>query len=181
MLLSTPKVKLDWKAKSFTLPDPNNKLYSLDSLMGDNGLVIAFICNHCPYVKSIIHRFVKDANELKKYNINTVAIMSNDYNYVKEDNPSQMLKFSKLNKFTFPYLIDKNQDVAKEYDAVCTPDFFGFNSNGTLQYRGRLDDSNTKDTKNRKPELLNAMIDIASINKTKNEQHPSIGCSIKWI
>ena len=180
MLLETPQVDLDWQAPSFDLADANGKTYSLDKLMGEKGLVVAFICNHCPYVIAIIERFVQDSIVLKEQGINTVAIMSNDYKYVSEDSPENMLRFAKKHNFNFPYLIDQDQSVAKAYDAVCTPDFFGFNETGKLQYRGRLDDVKMKNVDNRKPELLDAMTQIAKTGESMSEQFPSMGCSIKW-
>ncbi len=180
MLLDTPLCDFGKTAPDFNLPDPTGKIYSLTDCMGTNGILIAFICNHCPYVKAIIGRLVADVNQLKNDGINTVAIMSNDYNYVPEDNPENMLKFAKAHNMDFPYLIDETQEIGKAYEAVCTPDFFGYNKNKELQYRGRLDDSKMDDDKNRTPELLNAMRQIAKTGKTTNQQFASMGCSIKW-
>ncbi|NQZ79684.1 MAG: thioredoxin family protein [Colwellia sp.] len=180
MLLDTPKAEMGWNAKPFTLLDPDGNSYNLSDLQGENGLLIAFICNHCPYVKRIINRFVHDAKLLQAEGINVVAISSNDYRYVPEDSPDNMRAFAKTNGFTFPYLVDEEQAIAKSYGAVCTPDFYGFNKAGALQYRGRLDDAVMGDATNRKTELLDALLQIAKTGHGPASQHPSIGCSIKW-
>jgi len=180
MLLNTPQVELGWKAIPFTLADPDGKQFSLNDLQGENGLLIAFICNHCPYVQAIITRLVSDALTLQKEGINVVAIMSNDYREVPQDRPDIMKQFAEHHNFSFPYLVDEDQSVGKAYGAVCTPDFFGFNTNGELQYRGRLDDAKMGDATNRKTELLDAMRQISATGKGPKEQIPSMGCSIKW-
>lgn len=180
MLLSTPTVETGWQAQPFTLSDPDGKAYSLQDLCGKNGLLIAFICNHCPYVKAVVDRFVADACVLQSEGINVVAIMPNDYQRVAADSPANMNRFAAQHRFSFPYLIDEDQSVARTYDAVCTPDFFGFDRNGKLQYRGRLDDARMGDASKRKPELLEAMRLIAATGKGPVEQHASMGCSIKW-
>lgn len=180
MLLDTPAAELDWKAPSFTLLDPDGKAYSLEDVSGRDGLLIAFICNHCPYVQAIADRLSADAKILQQENIGVVAINSNDYRRVAADSPAMMKKFSTRHKFAFPYLVDEDQSVGRMYGAVCTPDFFGFNSSGKLQYRGRLDDAKMGGAKNRKTELLDAMRLIASTDIGPVEQHASIGCSIKW-
>lgn len=180
MLLDTPICDFGWKAPSFTLKDPDGKSYSLESQIGEKGLLIAFICNHCPYVQAVIDRLVADAKVLQQEGINVLAIMSNDYSYVPSDSPANMKRFANLHRFTFPYLVDENQSVGKAYGAVCTPDFFCFNAKGELQYRGRLDDARMGDATNRKTELLDAMRLIASTEKGPQEQIPSMGCSIKW-
>lgn len=180
MLLETPTVKLGWKATDFTLSDPDGQTHSFDSLMGENGLLVAFICNHCPYVVAVAERFSEDANTLQKSGINVVAINSNDYNYVPADSPEKMKLFQQQYDFRFPYLVDEDQSVARSYDAVCTPDFFGFDKNGTLGYRGRLDDARMDDPSNRTPELVIAMQQIANDGSAPEPQHASMGCSIKW-
>ena len=161
MLTDTPLCHFGWKAPSFTLPDPSGEMHSFDDLKGENGLLIAFICNHCPFVVAIIDRLVSDAEILAADGINTVAIMSNDYRTYPADAPPLMTEFAAKNKMSFPYLIDETQDVARAYGAVCTPDFFGLNKEGALQYRGRLDDAQRGDATYRTPELLNAMRQIA--------------------
>ncbi len=181
MLRDTPLCDFGWQAPDFTLKDPDGNTYSLHDVMGKKGLLIAFICNHCPYVKAIIDRLVADAKALQSENIGVVAIMPNDYHNVQADSPANMKQFSKQNGFTFPYLIDETQKTANAYKAVCTPDFFGFNPDAGLQYRGRLDDIRMNEVaQNRNPELLNAMRQIAETGKGPQTQTPSMGCSIKW-
>lgn len=180
MLLDTPIAEIGWNSRAFELSDPDGKTYKLSDLQGENGLLIAFICNHCPYVIKIISRLVDDSQLLQAEGVNVVAINSNDYRHVAEDSPAMMKKFSKKHGFTFPYLVDEDQSVAKMYGAVCTPDFFGFNSAGELQYRGRLDDALMSDPANRKTELLDSMRQISKTGRGANVQHSSMGCSIKW-
>lgn len=180
MLLDTPVVNLGWQASPFSLPDADGKLYCLQALQGENGLLIAFICNHCPYVKAIGHRLAEDANHLRDNGINVVAINSNNFKAYPADSPPKMKEFSVQYGLTFPYLVDEDQSVAKAYGAVCTPDFFGFNNRGELQYRGRLDDARMNDDSNRVPELLNAMRLISQTGFGPEEQTASMGCSIKW-
>jgi len=180
MLLDTPKAELGWQAATFRLSNPSGESFSLQQLQGEKGLLIAFICNHCPYVKAIIDRLVADAKALQAQGINVVAISSNDYSRVPEDSPQMMAKFAAAHNFCFEYLVDQDQSVARDYAAVFTPDFFGFNTAGQLQYRGRLDDARLADATNRRPELLQAMLEIACTGRTEVIQHSSIGCSIKW-
>ena len=180
MLLNTPDCQVGQQAPAFTLSDLDGNVYSLESLMGEKGLLVAFICNHCPYVQAVIDRFVADAKLLQIDGVNAVAVMSNDYRYVSADSPANMKKFARQHGFTFPYLVDEDQSVGFAYGAVCTPDFFGFNAEGTLQYRGRLDDARMGDPTNRKPELLEAMRLVAATGAGPTVQHPSMGCSIKW-
>ncbi len=180
MLLDTPTADLGWKAQPFTLSDADGKSYSLSDLQGKNGLLIAFICNHCPYVQAIADRLVADAKTLQNEGINVVAISSNDYSYVPADSPPMMKKFAARHGFSFPYLIDEDQSVGQAYGAVCTPDFFGFNADGELQYRGRLDDVRMGNPANRKTELVDAMRQIAMTGHGPDVQNASIGCSIKW-
>ncbi|MBE7381366.1 MAG: thioredoxin family protein [Leptolyngbya sp. SIO1E4] len=180
MLLNTPACQVGQQAPAFTLSDPDGNAYSLDSLIGEKGLLMAFICNHCPYVQAVIDRFVADAKLLQADGVNVVAVMSNDYRYVSADSPANMKVFAQQHGFTFPYLVDEDQSVGRAYGAVCTPDFFGFNAEGTLQYRGRLDNARMGDPTNRKPELLEAMQLVAATGAGPKVQHPSMGCSIKW-
>ncbi len=180
MLLDTPVCDFGRKAPAFDLPDPEGTKHSLASVMGEKGALIAFICNHCPYVHAIIDRLVADASALAAEGINTVAIMPNDYHSYPDDNPVNMMGFARKHKMSFPYLIDESQMTAQAYGAVCTPDFFGLNAAGELQYRGRLDDAKMGDARNRNPELLNAMRQIARTGAGPEEQLPSMGCSIKW-
>jgi len=180
MLLDTPEAEINWSAEDFSLQDPKGNQFQLSDLMGKNGLVIAFICNHCPYVKAVIERFVADAKALQSDGINVVAINANDYSLYPEDSPEMMTKFATEHGFVFPYLIDEDQSVARAYGAVCTPDFFGFNGEGRLQYRGRIDDAGMGEASHRTPELLDAMRLIAATGTGPEQQSASIGCSIKW-
>ncbi len=180
MLLNTPTVKNGLKAPDFDLNDPDGNSYSLKELMGKNGLLVAFICNHCPYVQAIADRLAEDARTLKAEGINVVAIMSNDYNDVPTDSPPHMKRFAAQHGFDFPYLVDEDQSVGQAYGAVCTPDFFGFSRDGALQYRGRLDDAHMGSGEGRTRELVNALRLISETGKGPEEQFPSMGCSIKW-
>ena len=181
MLLDTPICEFGLKAPAFNLPDPDGKMHSLDDVMGEKGLLVAFICNHCPYVKAIIDRLVEDAAALQAEGVGVVAIMPNDFTKVPADSPAEMRKFAEQHGMPFPYLVDETQEVGRAYDAVCTPDFFGYNAKGELQYRGRLDDAGKGgDASNRTPELLDAMRQVAGTGKGPGNQSPSMGCSIKW-
>ena len=177
---NTPWCDFGWKAPAFTLRDPLGGTYSLDGLMGEKGLLVAFICNHCPYVVAVIDRLVADAAALKEDGVNTVAIMANDYATYTDDSPDKMLTFAARYGFGFPYLVDETQEVARAWGAVCTPDFFGLNAAGELQYRGRIDDAKMGDAEGRTPELLNAMRGVAATGRGPAEQFPSMGCSVKW-
>ncbi|MGC6452606.1 MAG: thioredoxin family protein [Candidatus Puniceispirillaceae bacterium] len=177
---TTPLCDFGWKAPTFTLADPNGTSHSLDGLMGERGLLVAFICNHCPYVVAVIERLVADAAALQADGVTTVAIMSNDYATYTDDSPDRMLDFAARHGFGFPYLVDGTQEVARAWGAVCTPDFFGLNAAGELQYRGRIDDARMGDASARTPELLNAMRQVAATGAGPAEQVASMGCSIKW-
>ena len=180
MLLDTPLCDFGWQAAPFTLADPDGNRHSLSDHQNGKALLIAFICNHCPYVKAIIDRLVADAAVLQAEGIEVLAIMPNDYARVPADAPEAMRAFSRQHGFGFPYLIDEDQSVARAYGAVCTPDFFGFNNAGELHYRGRLDDARMGDAGGRTPELLQAMRQIATTGQGPQEQQASMGCSIKW-
>lgn len=180
MLLDTPICDFGWNAPDFTLKDPDGQSFTMSEQMGEKGLLIAFICNHCPYVVAIAERLAKDTEELMSEGINVLAVMSNDYTYVPDDSPENMKRFAAHYGFKFPYLVDETQDVGKAYDAVCTPDFFGLNTKGELQYRGRLDDARMGDPTNRTRELVDAMRMIGETGEGPREQRPSMGCSIKW-
>ena len=180
MLLDTPLCDFGWKAPDFTLADPDGVNHTMSDYLGDKGLLIAFVCNHCPYVKAIADRFKEDTDTLLAEGINVLAVMSNDFTYVPEDSPPNMKRFAQHHGWNFPYLVDETQQVGQSYQAVCTPDFFGLNANGELQYRGRLDDARMGDASNRTPELLTAMRQIAETGQGPKEQQPSMGCSIKW-
>ena len=181
-LTETPICNFGEKAKNFNLLSTENKKISLDNIKGKNGTLIMFICNHCPYVKAVIRDIVKDVKYLETLGIKSVAIMSNDVKNYPEDSFENMISFSKTHNFTFPYLIDETQEVAKNYGAVCTPDFFGYNKNLELQYRGRI-----RELKNLKPigkgdsDLNVAMKSIAASGKGPKKQIPSMGCNIKWL
>ena len=180
-LQSTPLCNFGEQPKDFNLKGIDENKYSLKDVVGANGTLIMFICNHCPYVKAISKEIGETAAELKKYQINVVAIMSNDTLNYPDDSFDNMKIFAKQNNFMFPYLIDESQEVAKNFGAVCTPDFFGYNSKNELQYRGRL--RQLKDLKpaiNSKNELLEAMIEVSKSGRGPKEQFPSMGCNIKW-
>lgn len=180
MLLDTPICDFGWQAPDFTLKDPHGTSFTMRDHLGEKGLLIAFICNHCPYVQRIGERLAHDAKELMDEGIGVLAVMSNDYHLVSDDRPENMLKFADHFGFSFPYLVDEDQSVGKAYGAVCTPDFFGFNKDGGLQYRGRFDDARNGTGEGRTPELINAMRLIAGTGEGPREQVPSMGCSIKW-
>ena len=181
-LTKTPICNFGEKAKNFALISTDNKKISLNDVKGKNGTLVMFICNHCPYVKAIIKNIVEDVKYLETLNIKSVAIMSNDVKNYPEDSFENMIAFSKENNFSFPYLHDETQEVAKVYDAVCTPDFFAYNGNLELQYRGRI-----KQLKDLQPidtgesELFKALKLISKTGEGPKEQHPSMGCNIKWI
>lgn len=180
-LTETPVCEFGLKAPDFDLKGVDLQQYRLADCLKKNGLLVMFICNHCPYVKAILERLVETAKALEKLEIGCVAICSNDPTDYPEDSFENMQRIANENQFPFPYLVDTTQTVAKSYGAVCTPDFFGYNSNLELQYRGRLDESGKKPAaKDAKPELLEAMKLIASTGKGPKDQIPSQGCSIKW-
>ena len=180
-LTETPICNFGEKAKDFNLLSTENKKVSLDNIRGENGTLVMFICNHCPYVKAVIKDIAQDAKFLESIGIKSAAIMSNDVKNYPEDSFENMISFSKLHNFSFPYLIDESQKVAKEYGAVCTPDFFGYNKNLELQYRGRI-----RELKNLKPitegdsDLRVAMKLVSTSGKGPTKQIPSMGCNIKW-
>ena len=181
MPVNASNEKLGWSASAFNLLDVSGDIMTLDQLVGKNGTVIVFICNHCPYVISIIKRLNFEAIELKKLSINTIAIMSNDVDKYPDDSYENMIKFAKKNSFKFPYLFDETQLVAKDFGAVCTPDFFGFNKTNKLAYRGRIDSGVIgSDDAEINRELYKAMIKIKKNNIGPDEQFNSFGCSIKW-
>lgn len=180
MATTPPICDFGWKAGAFSLPATDGKIYSLSEIRGPKGTLIAFICNHCPYVKSAIDRLVRDAKELQAAGVGVVAISSNDATEYPEDSFANMKKFAERHGFTFPYLYDETQAVARAYDAVCTPDFFGFNGKNELQYRGRLDSSRTQAGPDVRRDLYEAMLMVARSGKGPKEQVASMGCSIKW-
>ncbi|MCC5795733.1 MAG: thioredoxin family protein [Methylophaga sp.] len=181
MALETPVCDFGLSAIDFTLPATDGKIWTLEDCRGDNGLLVMFICNHCPYVKAILDRLVRDTRELKQYGINSVAIMANDVTEYPEDSLENMQRIAKQAGFNFPYLYDESQQVAKAYGAVCTPDFFGYNKELQLQYRGRLDASRKEAAEpDVRRDLFESMKQIAQTGYGPDTQVPSMGCSIKW-
>jgi peroxiredoxin len=180
--LQTPICEFGKPAPDFTLPGVDGRDWRLADCMGEKGLLVMFICNHCPYVKAVIDRIVRDTDELRPLGINAVAIMSNDPTDYPEDSFDNMKAVAVQQKFGFPYLLDESQATAKAYGAVCTPDFFGYNAAGELQYRGRLDASRKEAAPaDARRDLFAAMKRVAETGKGPEEQIPSMGCSIKWI
>lgn len=178
--LTTPLCDFGWAAPDFELLGVDGKHYSLADVKGEKGTLVMFICNHCPYVKSIRQRLVDDLKQLKALGINAVAIMSNDPADYPEDDFASMQTIAKEFDFCFPYLWDESQQIAKNYGAICTPDFFGFNAELQLQYRGRFDESRKETAPNSTRDLFYAMKQVAETGQGPQEQIPSIGCSIKW-
>ena len=181
VLTKTPICNFNEEAVDFELSDTNGKMLSLADCRGEHGTLVMFICNHCPYVKAIQNNLVEDTRKLMEVGVNSVAIMSNDPQDYPEDSFENMKKISEKYNFPFPYLFDETQKIAKAYNAVCTPDFFGYNKLLKLQYRGRFDASGmTHAKKNTRHDLLEAMLQVAKTSKGPEEQIPSVGCSIKW-
>ena len=181
-LAETPICNFGEEAKNFDLLSTDNKKMSLNDIKGVNGTLIMFICNHCPYVKAVIKDIVEDAKYLANLGIQSAAIMSNDVKNYPDDSFENMISFSKSHSFSFPYLIDETQKIAKEYGAVCTPDFFGYNKNLELQYRGRIRQlKDLKPVRKGDSDLKNAMELVAKSGKGPANQIPSMGCSIKWL
>jgi peroxiredoxin len=180
MAATPPICDFGWQAPDFSLPATDGKTYCLSDVAGPKGTVIVFICNHCPYVKSVISRIVEEAAHLRAEGIGFAAICSNDATAYPEDSFDNMKRFAGDNAFPFPYLHDETQNVARMWDALCTPDFFGLNADGELQYRGRLDESKTTLVAGARRELFEAMTQVARTGKGPAEQTPSMGCSIKW-
>ena len=181
-LTKTPVCDFGKKAEDFKLKSIDNKLISLNDIVGDKATLIMFICNHCPYVKAVIKDLIKDCNDLKNDGVNSVAIMSNDAKNYPDDSFENMIKFAKENNFkSINYLIDETQEIAKKYNAVSTPDFFGYNKDLELQYRGRLRElKNFVPVKDGESDLFKSMKQIAETGKGPQHQIPSAGCGIKW-
>ena len=175
-----PLCDFGWKAPDFNLPGTDGQWHSLQSLRGDKGTLVVFMCNHCPYVKSILERLIRDARDLAGLGINTVGISANDPDDYPADSFENMAKIASERNFPFPYLHDESQDVARAYSSVCTPDFFGFDADLGLQYRGHLDASRTELVADARRELYEAMKAVAETGRGPAEQIPSMGCSIKW-
>lgn len=179
--LETPVCEFDKDIIDFSLPGIDGKLWSPDLARGENGLLVMFICNHCPYVKAIRERLVRDTRELAACGVNSIAIMSNDPDEYAEDSFENMKAVAGQYGFPFPYVIDESQEVARGYGAVCTPDFFGYNSDLKLQYRGRLDASRKEAARGDvRRDLFEAMKQVAETGRGPEDQMPSMGCSIKW-
>jgi peroxiredoxin len=177
---ATTGCNFGWPAADFDLPGVDGKRHSLAATRGPNGLLVMFICNHCPYVKAVLDRIVRDCTELAAHGIGSVAIMSNDPAEYAEDSFDNMQRVARERRFPFPYLFDETQEVARAYGAACTPDFFGFNAKLELQYRGRLDESRSTPVPNARRDLFEAMVAVAKTGQGPKEQIPSVGCSIKW-
>lgn len=181
VLMHTPVCEFGLAAPDFTLPGVDGRDWSRDDCKGEHGLLVMFICNHCPYVKAIQDRLVADAKALQALGIGVVAISANDPADYPEDSFENMQKVAEEQAYPFPYLFDESQAVAKAYNAICTPDFFGYNADLGLQYRGRLDAGGMDAEPGELPrELVEAMTTIAKVGQGPTEQTPSMGCSIKW-
>ena len=181
MLLNSQVCDFGWPAPAFDLATPTGERHNSAAVMGEKGMLIAFICNHCPYVIALIDRLAEDMKALETMGIGCAAIMSNDYRAYPADAPERMVEFAKVHGLTAPYLVDEDQSVARAYGAVCTPDIFGFDAQGGLQYHGRVDNVSMRDDPaDRVPELLNAMRQVAETGQGPQEQVASMGCSIKW-
>ena len=179
--LETPVCEFGKPAVDFALPGVDGRIWTLDDCRGEKGTLVMFICNHCPYVKAIRERLVRDTRELLEHGVKSVAIMANDPSLYAEDSFENMQKVAEEYDFPFPYLLDETQEVARAYGAVCTPDFFGYNADLELQYRGRLDASRKETAPpDARRELFEAMVQIAETGQGPQEQIPSMGCSIKW-
>ena len=179
--METPVCDFGWKAVDFALPGVDGKTYTLKEVAGPNGLLVMFICNHCPYVKAVMERIVRDVKALQPLGIGAIAIMANDPTEYPEDSFDHMKAVAARQGFPMPYVLDESQAVAKAYGAVCTPDFFGFNRNLELQYRGRLDESRKETApEGARRDLFEAMKQVAETQRGPADQIPSMGCSIKW-
>ncbi len=179
--LETPVCEFGKPAVDFALPGVDGRIWTLEDCRGEKGTLVMFICNHCPYVKAIRERLVRDTRELLEYGVKSVAIMANDPALYEEDSFENMKQVAEEYDFPFPYLFDETQKVARAYGAVCTPDFFGYNADLKLQYRGRLDASRKETAPpDARRELFEAMVQVAETGRGPQEQIPSMGCSIKW-
>ncbi|MEM6667523.1 MAG: thioredoxin family protein [Pseudomonadota bacterium] len=180
MAATPPICDFGWKAPDFSLPGTNGKTYGYADVAGPNGALIVFMCNHCPYVIAILDRLIRDAAELQAHGIGVAGICSNDAVNYPDDSFDKMAIMANSHGFPFPYLHDENQTIARAYDAICTPDFFGFNAAGELHYRGRIDGGRLGPADGMPRDLFNAMVQIAETGSGPREQHASMGCSIKW-
>jgi len=181
MAATPPICDFDWPAPTFSLPATDGKTYSFSDIAGPKGTLVMFICNHCPYVLAILDKIIRDARDLQALGVGVAGICSNDATTHPADSFENMVKMAESRGFPFPYLHDEDQTVARAYDAVCTPDFFGFNATGGLQYRGRLDASRAAPVAEELPrDLFDAMRDVAATGRGPADQIASMGCSIKW-
>lgn len=181
MAVSPPVCNFDWQAPDLVLPATDGRHYSLGDVAGPNGTLVMFICNHCPYVLSVLDRIIRDAHDLRTHGVGVAAICSNDATTYPDDSFENMARMARDHAFPFPYLHDETQNVARAWGAECTPDFFGMNANGKLQYRGRLDASaRLAASVDARRELYEAMLQIAQTGLGPRDQIPSMGCSIKW-
>ncbi|MFQ5954931.1 MAG: thioredoxin family protein [Kiloniellales bacterium] len=180
MAVETPICDFGWKAPDFSLKGVDGRTYSLDDVRGRNATLVMFICNHCPYVRAVIDRVVAECRALAEHGVGAIAVMPNDTVAYPADSFDNMNAFARQHDFPFPYVIDETQSVAQAYDAACTPDFFGFDRDLGLQYRGRLDVSRLEPVPGARRELYEAMVQIAESGEGPREQIPSMGCSIKW-
>ncbi len=176
----TPDIQIGQLAPDFRLPATDGRNYTLADCRGEKGTLVMFICNHCPYVKAVRHKIIRDTTDLDGYGIRCVAVMSNDPSDYPEDSFENMKKTAEQFNYPFPYLFDETQETAKAYGAVCTPDFFGYDKNLALRYRGRLDDSGMESRPDAPRELFEAMKTVAATGEAPTRQNPSVGCSIKW-
>lgn len=176
MAVAAPVCDFGWKAPGFTLPGTDGRTWTLADVAGPKGTLVAFICNHCPYVQAILPRLIRDAQELRAHGIGVVAISANDASAYPEDSFDAMKQVA----LPFPYLYDESQEVARAWGAACTPDFFGFNALGELQYRGRLDSSGKQAAPDARRELFDAMVQVAATGRGPEHQIAAMGCSIKW-
>jgi len=180
MAASTPICDFGWRAIDFALTGTDGRVYRLADIRGERATLVMFICNHCPYVRAVIDRLVTDCTELARHGVGSVAIMPNDTDAYPEDSFENMKVFATRHRLPFPYLIDETQEIGRAYGAVCTPDFFGFDADLGLQYRGRIDDAGIKGGPVGRRELFEAMRGIAETGRGPKDQTPSMGCSIKW-
>jgi peroxiredoxin len=181
MSAQPPICDFGWPAPDFELPATDGRTYRLSDIRGPNGTLVMFLSNHCPYVQAVADRIARDCAELAQHGVASIGIMSNDVGSYPADSPDNMKLFARKHGYPFPYVYDESQAVARAYDAVCTPDFFGFNADLKLQYRGRLDASRRDVAPpDAKRELFEAMLQVALTGNGPKEQIPSIGCSIKW-
>ncbi len=180
MAVETPICDFGWKAPEFSLEGIDGRSYGLDDVRGRNATLVMFICNHCPYVRAVIDRVVAQCRELARHGVGAIAIMPNDTVAYPADSFENMKAFARQHEFPFPYVIDEAQEVARAYDAACTPDFFGFDRDLGLRYRGRLDASRLEPVPDARRDLFEAMVQIAEKAEGPREQIPSMGCSIKW-